>query len=171
MSTTGSKGDFKLFRETLTELERLVNMRDKLLFGGRLEPAIEEAIAHSKILLTEFNLNTSELNAIEELERLAKMRSKILNQNDRYGTYEAWGKDLFDEMIVTKIDFIKKGSFCGLTSKGDAEPMAILERLTELRSIMGDFDGSQRLDDLLESKIRDFKQRPKAKVNPRTDHL
>lgn len=102
------KGDFLLFRETLTELERLVDVRDNLYCADHAQKAIAEGIIYTLDLLTEYNVNTSESNSIEELERLVEMDLKVTEQNRRAAhLITELHKVRFDKMIDSKIDFIK----------------------------------------------------------------
>lgn len=79
------KGDFLLFRQTLTELERLVDVRDSLqqYCADHVKKAIAEGIIYTLDLFTEYDVNTSESNSIEELERLVEMSLEVTEQNRR----------------------------------------------------------------------------------------
>lgn len=70
-----SKENSQMFCDTLTELERLVEVRGKLLYY-RSSVTLDEVILHKVKLLTESDVNTSESNAIEDLERLATPKEK-----------------------------------------------------------------------------------------------
>lgn len=109
------KGDFLLFRESLTELERLVDVRDSLYCADHAKKAIAEGIIYTLDLLTEYDVNISESNPIEELERLVEMSLKV-TERGRRAAY--WITELhngrFDKMIDSKIDFIKNYSFSRL---------------------------------------------------------
>lgn len=158
-----------MFCDTLTELERLVEVRGKIL-DDRSKVTLKEVIFHKLKLLTESDVNTSESNAIEDLERLATLKEKTKFQNLRDYSYsrnlDAQQKfdKLIDSIILSKIDFIKKGSFSRLVSRGGVEPMAALERLAEIPYKIG-------LDmyDLLELKMRQVMDTPEAKASPTTD--
>lgn len=62
-----------MFCDTLTELERLVELRGKVSSNPRTV-TLDEVILHKVKLLTESDINTSESNAIEDLERLATLK-------------------------------------------------------------------------------------------------
>ena len=160
------KGDFLLFRESLTELERLVDVRDSLYCADDAQKAIADGIIYTLDLLTEYDVNTSESNPIEELERLVEMSLKVTEQNRR-AAY--WMTELhnghFDKMIDSKIDFIKNYSFSRLVSKGGLEPITALKRLAAVHRKIG----SHRMDSLLEFKIREVVWRTRAKASSRHD--
>lgn len=124
-------------------------------------------------------MNTFESNAIEELERLATMRAKIRFQNTTIDgaayrsrepvdtpEVELDGGRIFDKIIGSKTDFIKKCSLSRLTSGGGVEPMAALERLTEVAKKV---DSSQAMADLLKSTILEVCLKPRPKVSLRHD--
>lgn len=73
MLATESEKDYLMFRKTLTKLERLVDVRG-IIFASKSKTTIGESIIYTLELLTEFDVNTSESNAIEELERLAMLK-------------------------------------------------------------------------------------------------
>ena len=78
MSTTESKDGCLIVHGLLDTLECLVNIRDK--FPGNcsnVAKTIETCIVHTAERLKELDVNTSEFNAFEELERLAAMEEKI----------------------------------------------------------------------------------------------
>ena len=164
MLATVSKKDFLMFRNTLTELERLVEVRGNLLHGGHGSTTIAEGILHVLELLTECDVNCSESTAIEELEHLVTMKVKSAEYSRQH-----WNKDVihdgrnFDQIIDTKIDFIKKYSYSRYISDSDVEPMTALERLAEVQKKLR----SKKLHELLESKIREIVWRPKAKASLR----
>lgn len=167
MAATDSQGNFLMFRDTLTELEHLVDVRGHVRWSSRPNFAVEEGIIHTLELLKGFDVNDCESNAIEELERLIEMENKIATQSRvmqccrkefRYGR-------AFEEIIGTKINFIKNGDFSRLGSKGGIEPLAVLKRLAVLK---GKSDAAG-MDDLVESKIREFVWRPRAKASCRND--
>ena len=160
------KRNFLLFHKTLTELERVVDVRDSLYCADHAQKAIAEGIIYTLDLLTEYDVNTSESNPIEELERLVEMSLKVTEQNRR-AAY--WIIELhngrFDKMIDSKIDFIKNYSFSRLVSKGGLEPIAALKRLVAVQRKIS----SHRMDSLLEFKIREVVWRTRAKASSRHD--
>ena len=161
MPDAESKGDFLVFRETLDELECLVDIQGSLLFGSYGTTVITEGIMHTLKLLTEFDVKTSESNAIEELERLLQIKGKVLNQCD-YPMYVTISKDdvrPFDKIIESKIDFIKNG----LISTGGIKPKAALERLAALQKKYS----LSELQELLEFKVREVVYRPRANASSR----
>ena len=168
------KRDFLLFRETLTELERLVDVRRKgELFvmagsassGKRATKAIEDGFVHMLELLAESDMNTSEANAIEELERLAEMR--IAREHDGGQYCIERGRPILDKLIDSKVNFIKNDSFDRVDSDVGIEPMAALERLAAVNLKAY----SRYMDGLLETKIREIVWRPRAKAGSRHDHV
>lgn len=167
------KGDFLLFRETLTELERLVDVRDiledirdSLYYADHAKKAIAEGISYTLDLLTEYDVNTSESNSVEELERLVEMSLKVTEQNRRAAPrITKLHDERFDRMIDSKIDFIKNYPFSRHVSKGGLEPIAALERLAAVQRKID----SHRMDSLLEFKIREVVWRTRAKASSRHD--
>ena len=162
------KGDSLMFRETLTELERLVDVRVKGdLFSGRAGTAIDEGLVYMLKLLTELDVNTSESNAIDELERLAEVRSRRNSPTGDFCLTDLRSTSILDKMIDSKISFINKGSFSRVDSKDGIDPMVVLERLAAVnREIY-----SRYMDRLLEAKIREIVWRPRAKASSRHDHV
>ena len=172
MSTVESEVEFRMFRDTLAELDRLVDVRGKLLDIDHNTKTIGEAIIHTLNLLTKFDVNVSEGSVIEELEHLVTVKEKTMVQTETccigFSKRQAveytldYGR-VFDELIESKIGAIQSGSFTRPKSKHDIEPMSALERLTEiqtklqLRPIVG----------LLESKILEIAWRPRPTVSPR----
>ena len=158
-----------MFREALTELERLVDVRGSLLFGPYGTTAIEDGITFTLELLSEFDVNTSESNVIEEFERLVEMRVRVVAQFRRspYGINYLRHIQLFDKMIDSKVDFIRTGSFSLYIQKGGVEPMAALERLAAVQKKLN----SRCVHDLLESKIGEIAWRPRAKASFRHGHV
>ena len=163
MPDTESKKNFLMFREALTELERLVDVRGSILYNRYGTTAFSEGIVHTLKLLIEFNIGTSESNAIDELERLVQIKEKIVNQCNRtsYDTISWDHVRRFDKIIESKIDFIKNRPI----SIGGIEPMTALERL----AAVGDKYSSRELHDLLASKVREIVYRPRAKASSRHD--
>ena len=175
MPDTESKGDFLMFRETLAELEHLVDVRIKgELFvmsssssADRATTAtIEDGIVHMLELLTEFDVNTSEANAIEELERLAEMRIAPEHYADQCCVDYKRGRPILDKMIDSKVNFIKNCSFGRVDSEDCVEPMAALERLAIVKSKAY----SRYMNGLLEAKIREIVWRPRVKASSIHDH-
>ena len=161
-----------MFRDALTELERLVVVWVNTTASDILT-IIGEGIIYKLKLLIELDVNTSESNAIKELERLIALKRKTVNQFSmlpyrEQSTWAAVGVDgkIFDKMIDSKIDFIKKGSFGQHVSGGDIEPMAALERLTEVQKSLN----SKTINEILESKIKEIVYTPRPKVSPRNNH-
>ena len=168
-----------MFRDTLSDLERLVDVRGDMkpayhiLTSYGVNKTIGENIIYVLNILTTFDATTSESNAIDELERLATMKAKIRFQNLSDGNaYRSNGPDdapevelhcggIFNKIIDSKIDFIKKGLFNPLMSRGEVEPMAALERLSKVAKKL---DPSKGMADLLKSKIHEVARRhiPKA---------
>lgn len=171
MAATQSEGDFLLFRETLTELERLVDLRNNLLYADPPKTATEEAIFHTLKLLGRYNVNITESSAIEELERLAEMRAKIGRQDDQLYSGLRFGdgtflERAFDKLINSKIEFIKDGPFSRPIINGGVESMTALERLA---AVIGKIGRPQTMHGLLESRIREFVWRPRPKAGSRLD--
>lgn len=158
-----------MFREVLTELERLIDVRGSLLLGPYGTTAIEDGITYTLKLLPEFDVNTSESSVIEELERLVEMRSRVVAQFRRRpsGINYLRHLQLFDKMIDSKIDCIKIGSLSRLVQKRGVEPMAALERLAAVQGKLN----SRCVHDLLESKIREIVWKPRAKASFRHDFV
>ena len=166
MPDTESKGDFLMFHETLAELERLVDARVKgSLFSGFAGAALDNGMIYMLKLLTELDVNTSESNAIDDLERLAELRAKRhpVNGLDYIGSYG--GRSILDNMIDSKIKFINNGAFSTSGSGDGVEPIAALERLAEVKMKIN----SQLMDSLLEAKICEVVYRPRAKARPKHD--
>lgn len=63
MPTTQFKVDFLTFRDTLTELERLVGIWDNLFEVGKSMTIIEEGIVYGVKRLIEYDVNISELSS------------------------------------------------------------------------------------------------------------
>ena len=168
MSAAESK-NFQMFRITLTELERLVDVRGKLPRDYSLMKTITEGIFHKLELLSDYDVNTSESNAFEELERLVNMRSKFIGQYEAHKSYEndLCSGELFEKMIGPKLDFIKKVSFSEVSSAGRVEPLAALERLT---AVMEKFK-TQEINNLVKFKIREVVWRTEAKACARMSVL
>ncbi len=122
----------------------------------------DDAIDHTLQLLEVVDVNTSESNAIEELERLVKIQIVMLG----LGNAEPRRSLLF-KMMNTKIDFLKTVSFSTLVSEGDMEPRAALKRLAEIRSKVS----LVRMDDLVNSKIREVGWGSRANVSPKSNHV
>ena len=162
MSNTQSEGKVQLFRDTLTKLEHLVDVRGNLVFRwSKSRTAIREAIIYVSKVLTELDVNTSESNAIEELERLVVMKCKTQIQSQACYGEDKFEVSIFDEIINAKIKFIRTGSFRRLISRGGVEPIAALERLAEVHRKHNSYD----LDDLIESRIREFMYTPKPEAS------
>ncbi len=162
MPATISKEDFLKFRDTLNRLECLAEVGSKLILVPDTHSDIDNGIDHTLQLLEVVNVNTSESNAIEELERLENILSMIPEIGGRGPRCS-----LLSKIINTKIDFLKTGSFSTLVSEGGVEPQAALKRLAEIRSKV--FLG--RLDDLLKAKIREVSWGSRAKVGPKNNHV
>ena len=175
MPDTESKGDFLMFRETLIELECLVEVRikGKLVVRGpissadRATTAIEDGIVHMLELLMEFDVNTSEANAIEELERLAEMRIAREHCADQYCVDYERGRPILDKMIDSKVNFIRNCSFGRVDSEDCVEPMAALERLAAVKSKAY----SRYMDGLLEAKIHEIVWRSRVQASSRHDRI
>ena len=168
MPDTKSKGDFLMFRETLTELERLLDVQVKgYLFSEFAGAAMEDGISFLLKLLTKLDVNTSESNAIDDLERLAELRSRRISPTGRVCLTDLSSTSLLDKMIDSKIDFIKKGSFSLVDSEDGVDPIVTLERLAAVKTKTH----SRYMDGLLESKIREIVWRPRAKASSRHDHV
>ena len=163
-----SKGDFLVFRYTLTKLERLVDLRNDLLVADHTTVSIGEAIIDTLELLAKYDVNTTELSAIEELERLAEMRVKVAEKN-RWIDGLCYGEP-FDKLIDSKIDFIKNGSFSRLARNGDGgiEAMTALERLAALNTKIS-LRSKHGMYWLLESRIREFVRRTRPNASSRHD--
>ena len=168
MPDTESKGDILMFRETLAELERLVDVRVKgSLFYGSAGKAMDDGMIYMLKLLTELDVNTSELNAIDDLERLVDLRSKRIESNNHYFIRDSCSRSILDKMIDSKINFINKGSFSRVDSKDDVDPMVALKRLAAVQRKIE----SRYLDGVLGAKIRETVWRSRAKASSRHDHV
>ena len=174
MPDTKSKGDFLIFRETLTELEYLVDVRRKgKLFTmwsdspDRATTAIEDGIVHVLELLAEYDINTSEANAIEELERLAEMRIARLPDTNYYFINSIKRKPILDKIIDCKIDFIQRDPF----SRTDSEDFLGAKNTLERLAVVKTKTQSQCMIGLLEAKIREIVWRPRAKASSRHVHV
>lgn len=170
MAATDSNENFLLFRNTLTKVERLVDVRGNLDHHTGAMTIIGEGIIYTMKLLTELDGNTSESNAIEELERLAMLKSKIKSQDYQKGISSnppLFFKldEIFDNMIHSKVDFIEKDSFNRLVSGGGVEPMAALERLAEVSKKLY----RPLVDNLLVAKIKEVVYTPIPKASPKHD--
>ena len=168
MPDTESKEDILIFRETLAELERLVDVRVKgCLFDGFAGKAMDDGMIYMLKLLTESDVNISESNAIDDLERLADLRSKRNDVRNVLYIGDFCSRSILDKMIDSKINFINKCSFSGVDSKDGVDPMVALERLAAVRRKTE----SQYMDRLLGAKIREIVWRPRAKASSRHDHV
>lgn len=176
MPPTQSEVDFLLFRDTLTKLERLVDVWGNLSIMGHIATTTVKGIMYMLDVLTESDMNTCESNAIEELERLAVMKGKtalttqisnLIEIPREFVISKLHSGQIFDKMIDSKIGFIKKGSFDQRFSRGCVEPMAALERLNEVQKKLL----SESMNDLLESKIKEVVYTPIPKASPRNDHV
>ena len=76
MPVISSRVDFLLFRDTLIQLETFVDVWSNLSIMGHIATTTVEGIVYTLDVLTESDMNTSESNAIEELEHLAVMKEK-----------------------------------------------------------------------------------------------
>lgn len=165
---------FFVFRETLAKLECLVGVRAKsYLLSGRAGAAIDSGFMYMLKLLTKLDVNTSESNAINELERLAEIRARRNSATGDFCLMDLRSRSILDKMIDSKINFIKTGSFSRLDSKDGVEPMVALDRLAALdRKICSPY-----MDGLLEAKIHEIVLRPRsvsrpiAKASSRYDHV
>lgn len=118
-------------------------------------------------------MNTSELNAFEELEGLAIMKEKTSFQSQMYYPHHSDSlpkldsdtKQTFDKIIDSKIDFIKKDASSRVNNTRSVEPMAALERLAEVQKK----HRSRGMDDLLVFKIKEVVYTPEPKVSPRSN--
>lgn len=169
MSATESKEDFLTFRGLLNLMECLLDVRGKF-FGSdyQVEKPIEEVIIYTAKRLTDLDVNTSESNAFEELERLATMEQNILSQyRDRGCGYEKLrDRDIFHSVIDSKIDFIKKGSFSRLASGGGVGQLGALERLAEVKKKLW---RSESMSELLISKTKEVVYTLEPKASLRND--
>ena len=168
-----TESNFLMFRETLAELECLIDVRLKgelfNLYSSNSRgatAAIEDGIVYMLELLTEYDINTSEANAVEELERLVEME----NARDDFGQVcidHERGRSILEKMIDSKVNFIKNSSFSRLDSKDGVESMAALKRLAAVNLKAS----SRCMDSLLEAKIREIVWRPRVKASPRHVHI
>ena len=153
MSGTDKEPDFNMFRATLTKLERLIGIWTKqntdLLpklysYSGVGTNPIGESMIHTLKLLIKFDINTSESNAIEELEHLATIRINICGiplpkDGPNYLYYCAskdpemstWG--YLECLTKSKIAFLEGRTVSRLVSEGGVEPMTALDRLTDIQ--------------------------------------
>ena len=176
MPAAGSTQDFIMFRDALTEVERLVDVQGNIPIMGHILTTIREGIICKLKLLIELDMDTSESNAIEELGRLAALVQKTALQARSFlhrgqlpylaGGVKPEDEQMLYKMINSKVDFIKKGSFNRLVCGGDIEPMAALERLTEVQKIFI----SEDLNEILESKFKEIVYTPRPKASSRYDH-
>lgn len=167
MAATDSNENFLLFRNTLTKVERLVDVRGNLGPYTGAVTMIEEGIIYTMKLLTELDGNTSESNAIEEVERLATLKSKINLQmfQNRTSSSHFLFSEMFDNMIDSKVDFIEKDSFNRLVSGGGVEPMAALERLAEVSKKLY----RPSVDNFSVAKIKEVVYTPIPMASPKND--
>ena len=153
MSGTGKKPDFKKFRATLTKLERLIgvwrfSLRDQISYsedGKVITSTTGDGIIHTLLLLLELNINTSESNTIQELERLLTIKTEIraipcnIWKCPTYDRYCASNQPnistgiLLERLTEFKVAFLNGGTFSRLISEGGVEPMTALERLTKIQ--------------------------------------
>ena len=150
-----------MFRETLTELECLIDIRDIVIQTYHTKKFVGKGIIYILKLLTGYDVNASESNVIEELERLAEMRVKN-SQQDRVIAHstELTDRQVFDKLINSKIDSVRDGFFSRLGSGGGVEPLTALERL----AVVQRKTNSHYIDGLLELKIRKFLRKARAKA-------
>ena len=170
MPVTQSRGDYHKFHDTLAKLERLVDLRDSLSESGHATTTMRAGIIYTQKLLADFDVNTSESSAIEELGRLAKLRMKIERQSHDLPPYSQDGfrdRHILDTLIDGKIDSIQIGLFSQDNSKDDVARMATLERLIEVHKFLD----SKRIDILLSVKINEVVYYRKAKVSLGNDPL
>lgn len=168
MSATELKEDFLTFRGLLDTLECLVDVWCKLTNNEvyHVMKPMEDGIIYTARRLTEFDTDTSESNAIEELERLATMNQEISLQNREYSCPSLGERRIFDCIIDSKIDFIKNGSFSRFTSGGGVGPLAALERLAEVRKKLY---SSKSMSELLLSKMEEVVYTLEPKASLRND--
>ena len=174
-----------MFRATLTKLEGLIGVWTKQAtvlvdppshFKTVISP-IGEGMIHTLKLLIEFDTNTTESNVLEELEHLVIIKNKISRIPTTYGgpsyvNYHA-SEDpnsntqyLLQQLIESKIAFLKGGTFSRLISEGGVEPIKALDRLTELQLKLR----SVELGNLLTSKMNEVvyacEDKASAKILP-----
>ena len=163
-----------MFRQTLAELECLIDVRLKgelfNLYSSKSRgatAAIEDGIVYMLELLTEYDINTSEANALEELERLVEMENARDDGFSQACIDNRRGRPILNKMIDSKVNFIKNGAFSRLDSKDGVESMAALKRLAAVNSKAS----SQFMDSLLEAKIREIVWRPRVKASSGHVHI
>ena len=182
MSAAKSEKDPLMFRITLTELERLIDIRGNLRLDSRtlsLDNTITKGISCKLDLLSDYDVNTSESKAFEELERLVNMKCKLSEQYRGPQTHHKVIDTTIDEMIGIKVNFIKKDAFSEISSEDRVEPMTALERLTAVKIKFQsievddlvtkelDYLLSTEIEDLLCFKIRDVVWKTRTKAQPR----
>ena len=140
--------------KTLIELNILVELRGKLLEAGHVTQSIGIAIVQKLDLLTKSNVNVSGTRSIEDLERLAEMKSKITEQTEMYISSPIDSKDakislddgkIFDKIINSKIDFLESL----VSTKNEVELFVVVKRLAEVQMKLR----SMRMHGLLELKL------------------
>ena len=168
MAATEPNGDFIMFRNILDKLERSVDVLGNHYFCRRCTGhdtlVMQDGVIYTTELHREYDVNTSESNAMEELERLTMMKTKIatLAFPSPYRN-KVVQRSLLDKTIDSKIDFIKGGSYGRLVIGGGVEPIVALERLTEVQKKFG----SPRMYDLLVAKIKEVVYTATPKASPR----
>ena len=185
MSGIEKKPDFEMFRATLTKLERLIGVCTKKVvkfyYGYSNSESTAnptgESMIHMLKLLIEFDINTTESNAIEELERLSFIGIKILgiplrdggptlarycaSKNPKIST-----SGLLQQLTESKIAFLKGMPFSRLVSEGDIEPMTALERLTDIQVELRSFELSKLLTSRMDEVVYFCEAKASVKVIP-----
>ena len=153
MSGSEKEPDFEMFRATLTKMERLIGVwsnsfSDQISYSedqNVVASTIGDGIIHTLLLLLKLNINTSESNTIQELERLLTIKTRI-----RGIPCNVWGCSTYDQYCASnqtntqprvllkrltelKVAFLNGGTFSRLSSEGGVEPMTALERLTKIQ--------------------------------------
>ena len=174
-----------MFRAILLKLERLIDVWTKqdtdLIPNSHVyshshseatTSPIGEAMTHTLKLLIDFDINTSESNAIEELEHLVTIKTKTLgiptvNWGPIFENY-CESKDpriktrtSLEYLTESKIAFLKGGTFSRLVSEGGVKPMTAFERLTEVQLKLR----SNELSKLLVSKMNEIFYTCEAKAS------
>lgn len=170
MPAIESKGNYFMSSDLLAKLEGLVDLRDGLSESVRAKATIGEAIIYTLKRLTETDVNTSISDAIMTLERLAMLRGKVGEQSPSgfYNKDDLQRGLVFNKMIDSKIEFIRRSSFSRLHDIDECfEPLNALKRLVQVQRNLD----SKTLDDLLDAKIKEVVYYLKVKVSPRNDPL
>ena len=190
MSGTESKPDFEMFRATLAKLERLIGIwtrqaTDLLGPPSHYPPShfkterkfIGEGMIHTLKTLIEFDTNTSESNVFEELEHLVTIENRISGMPSIYYGPSYVGYDasmdprlttqgLLQQLIESKIAFLKGGTFSRLISEGGVEPMTALDRLSKIQLKLRSVELSKLLTSKMKEVVYNCEEKASSKISP-----